>query len=292
MTTAGYDFRSPPPAEFGRQVSVWFAEIGRRAGGVFAAGIPFPVSFTPRDPVLVTGRAAFDAVKPDDFCGLLVSADPPATFTLGLAAPLALGLIAGLLGETPNAAPATRPLTPLERPLFDHLVGDILAPLFSAAWPRPGGPTFALGDRGFARDHWRPGNDMAALVRIDVTTPFGDHPLHALLPRAQWSDLLVVATPLPRPTLSPADRDRIESIVKDLNVDLSVELGTADLTLLDLTRLKTGDVVVLNQKVTEPLEARVGGAGKFRVWPGAVGSRCAVQVHALSGRPVAAGEAR
>jgi len=56
--------------------------------------------------------------------------------------------------------------------------------------------------------------------------------------------------------------------------------GTAKITLSEMARLKPGDLLVLRQKVSEPLAAEVAGAPKFRVWPGAVGSRAAVQIHA------------
>jgi flagellar motor switch protein FliM len=48
----------------------------------------------------------------------------------------------------------------------------------------------------------------------------------------------------------------------------------------DLTQLKAGDVLVLRQKVNQPLDGLVSGARKFRVWPGVIGSRAAVLIDA------------
>jgi flagellar motor switch protein FliM len=63
-------------------------------------------------------------------------------------------------------------------------------------------------------------------------------------------------------------------------VDLTVLLGTADLSMQDIGRLQAGDVVVLRQKVDEPLDGLLAGARKFRVWPGVVGDRAAVVIDA------------
>lgn len=288
MTTAAYDFRSPPPADLERQVSAWLAEVCRRVVKDWGGALPFPVTFEPQPPALVTGSTVAAAIVPDDFCFQLVTPAPQATLWVGLAAPLGLGLVSGLLGESAPTPQTPRGLTPLEMPVFDFLAGDLFAPLLAAAWPRPGGPAFALGSRGTAREHWRPGDDMAVLARLDATAPFGTFQIHLVLPRADWADRLVV-TPAPaRPPVTVADRDNMERVVKEMAVDLTVELGTADVTLTELARLRSGDVVVLNRKVSDPLEASVAGMQKFRVWPGAVGSRYAVQVHTLDARPAEA----
>jgi flagellar motor switch protein FliM len=46
----------------------------------------------------------------------------------------------------------------------------------------------------------------------------------------------------------------------------------------ELAALRTGDVVVLHQKVDQPLDGLLAGTRKFRVWPGVVGDRAAVVI--------------
>ncbi len=51
--------------------------------------------------------------------------------------------------------------------------------------------------------------------------------------------------------------------IENTNVDCSVELGTADVTIRDFVNLKRGDVVVLDQKKDRDLIMKVGGAPKY-----------------------------
>ena len=105
------------------------------------------------------------------------------------------------------------------------------------------------------------------------------------MPKSDWLEKLAAPVPARVQSQSLNARRQIEALVGEMSVDLAVVLGTADLTLFDLARLRTGDLVMLNQKVDDPLEATVGGTKKFQVWPGARGSRQAVQVYAAEAPP-------
>jgi flagellar motor switch protein FliM len=124
--------------------------------------------------------------------------------------------------------------------------------------------------------------EPALLATVLVTTAFGELPVHLLLMRSVRLMRLADPPPMKVTPLREEERVQIETLVREMDVELAVTLGTAELTLYDLARLQTGDVVVLRQKVSEPLTAGVGGTPKFRVWPGAVGGRQAVQVHAAA----------
>ena len=52
----------------------------------------------------------------------------------------------------------------------------------------------------------------------------------------------------------------------------------AEVPLSRLAGLAEGDLLILGQRVTDPLTAKVAEADKFRVWPGRVGRRQAVRV--------------
>jgi flagellar motor switch/type III secretory pathway protein FliN len=76
-------------------------------------------------------------------------------------------------------------------------------------------------------------------------------------------------------------RPRLETLVRDLPVEVSVTLGNVELPLAELSRLREGDVVILNQRTSEPLTALVAGARRFRVWPGRLGSQQAFRIESL-----------
>ena len=89
-----------------------------------------------------------------------------------------------------------------------------------------------------------------------------------------------VGSPRAALTVRKGATAEIEALVKEMGVELEVVLGTAELTMADVSRLRAGDVLMLRRRVTDPLDGLVAGARKFRVWPGAVGVRAAVRVAA------------
>jgi flagellar motor switch protein FliM len=195
---------------------------------------------------------------------------------------LLLTLLAGLMNETVTGYVPDRELTGLEVSLCDYLVRELILTPLEQAWPLRDKPKWAAGAGGPPRNVWRvAAADPAVLATLGVSTPFGDQSLHLLFTRSVR--LLRLADP-PPPAAAPqsdAQRRQIEALVREMPIDLTVTLGSSDLTLLDLARLQPGDLLVLQQKVGEPLPAAVGGTDKFRVWPGAVGGRQAVQIHTV-----------
>lgn len=286
MTPVPFDFRRPPPGELEWQAAEWLSEAARAAAAVWAKLLTFPAEPIAGGVVPTTAGAGMLGL-PANSVGFPVR--PPAGaddedegFLLALPRPLLLTLLAGLMNETVTEYLPDRELTALEGSLCDYLVRElILAPL-EATWPLREKPKWAAAAGGPPRNVWRVAPaDPAVLATLGVTTPFGDQSFHLLFTRSVR--LLRLADP-PPPTAAPqsdAQRRQIESLVREMPIDLTVTLGSSDLTLLDLAKLQPGDLLVLHQKVSEPLPAAVGGADKFRVWPGAVGGRQAVQIHAV-----------
>ena len=108
-----------------------------------------------------------------------------------------------------------------------------------------------------------------------------------MLPAEGLIDLLEPPD-LPPPEIKDEDTELIEALVKEMPTTMLVTLGKVDLTLTDFARLAEGDLLVLDQRVGEPLTARVAGEEKFLVWPGAVGRRQAVKVHSGPVKPTPA----
>lgn len=66
--------------------------------------------------------------------------------------------------------------------------------------------------------------------------------------------------------------------LQDVYAEVTAQLGTAQITVRDFVNLKIGDVIQLDQRVTEPLEVYVRGAKKFLARPGIVGKKSGFQV--------------
>jgi flagellar motor switch protein FliM len=281
MTTGAFDFRKPPPGELERQVAKWLSLAIRQAVGVWARLIPYSTELKTGSVVGLSaaqGLAGFT----DDAIGFPITTNESDDNTLLLAMqrPLLLGLLAGLLGETPTALPNDRPLTDVEASLIGYLLRELFLNPLEKGWPAADAPTFTAGYPGTPRGVWRvPGGESIQSATMLISTPFGEHPVLLLLPRVgRWERMAVVdqrSKPIP-----PAPREQLEALVREMAVDLAVVLGTADLSMYDLGQLRAGDVVVLRQKVNQPLDGLICGARKFRVWPGVVGTRAAVLIDA------------
>ena len=73
-------------------------------------------------------------------------------------------------------------------------------------------------------------------------------------------------------------RKQIEKTVAPVELDMSVVLGEAQLSMRQLLALKPGDVVQLDRRIGEPLVAPVQGRPKFFGQIGLMGNRLAFQV--------------
>jgi flagellar motor switch protein FliM len=66
--------------------------------------------------------------------------------------------------------------------------------------------------------------------------------------------------------------------VREATVEVAVDLGHSTITAGDLINLKIGDVIMLNQDVSQPLNCTVEGVPKFKGYPGVFRGNKAIQV--------------
>lgn len=81
--------------------------------------------------------------------------------------------------------------------------------------------------------------------------------------------------------VSPAVRERYESTVRTVDVQVRAELGRAILPVSDLKNLEIGDVIPLKQKTDAAVRVFVGSQEKFKAAPGRSGRRRALQITSL-----------
>lgn len=287
MTPVPFDFRRPPPGELEWQTAEWLAEAARLAAGTWSRLLTFHAEPIPGGVVPTTAGVGMLTLAANSvgFAVRPAGADADEDdegFLLAIPRPLLLTLLAGLMNEIVTDYVPDRELSALESPLCDYLVRELFLTPLENAWPLRDKPKWEAGPAGLTRNVWRVAPaDPAVLATLGVTTPFGDQSFHLMFTRSVRLLRLADAPPPKTAPQSDAQRRQIEALVREMPVDLTVTLGSSDLTLFDLAQLQPGDLLVLQQKVTEPLPACVGGADKFRVWPGAVGGRAAVQIHTV-----------
>ena len=78
--------------------------------------------------------------------------------------------------------------------------------------------------------------------------------------------------------VSPEQAAIIERRVKQSDLEVIAELGNTEISIEDFLLMQVGDVVQLNQKISQPLILNVGGIPKFTVQPGKLKKSMAVQV--------------
>jgi flagellar motor switch protein FliM len=280
MTPVAFDFRKPPPGELGRQVHRWLTAACRRAGDPWFRLLPYAASVAVGHVEVVGAVAALSALPDDAVAIPLVAEGDDGTVLLVLRRPFLLALLAGLVGEKPTALPADRDPTELELSLVGYLARELFLDPIERAWPAARPPHFAPGTLAAPRVAWPGGSaDLVLFATLDATAPFGEHPVYLIVPRAGLGARLAAADLRPEPP-PPAPSAHIEALVREMPVELTVLLGTADLTMRELSALRAGDVVVLQQKVDQPLAGLLSGERKFRVWPGVIGERAAVVIDA------------
>lgn len=282
MTAVAFDFRTPPPTELEAKTIGWLQQACTLAPRTWSRVLPFSAEMAVDKVTSVSATVAIDAL-PAGAVAFRMTVDrvPECQPIIAIARPFLIALINGALGSPPTELPSDRALSTVERSVCDFLVTQLILDVLSDSWPASDRPKFTVAMRGEPRGvSTLPPNDLVLLCTLTFKGPFGESQILAVFPRSAPISELV------KPAFDPvaiqsAPRDQLEALVQEMPIDVTIPLGNTQITMLQLAMLRPGDVVVLGQKVSEPLPARVGGVDKFSVWPGAVGRRQAVQIDAL-----------
>jgi flagellar motor switch protein FliM len=285
MTIRAYNFAKPPSlvGDWNQRLTAWFQAALHLAAKAWPREMPFALD--PRIAELDTFRCA-DALArlPDGQVGyrILIAGNRLPTL-LVLPRRLLLALVGGLLGETGETLPDDRELTPVEQSLAEYFLQNLWVPFFREAWP------------GAVQVIWEwpqpePNPQCSRFVPADTSVvvftcvlhgPFGEQSCVWLFPRKGLAELLGAAEPDTAPAESAAVR--VEALVRNLPMDIVVILGRVEISLAQLAELQVGDVIVLQQRVGEPLTAQVGDETKFLGWAGRSGASTAFRIESVIG---------
>jgi flagellar motor switch protein FliM len=284
--TIPFDVRKPPPNALDRTLTAWLTEATRRAAKLWPQLLAFPAELRFTGLESFTASVALANVKMDDVAILLRNTSQDSsdrTSLLTMPRPLVLALLAGLMGENIGVMPEDRDLSGVESGTSQYVVSELFVVPIVECWPKLGELRWEAEKPSIAMNSWRlPPLEPVVVASFIVTTSFGEFPVILRLPRTARVEALAAVPVKSEQAFSPASRTQIEHLVREMSVDFSVQLGQADMNMLDLARLRAGDMILLEQKVNEPLLADVAGLPKFHVWPGAVGARHAVQIQDVS----------
>jgi flagellar motor switch protein FliM len=288
MTVEIYDFRKPSrlSGDLEQRLGGWLRSICRLIPDHWARHMPFRVEMELQRLEALTAQEALVHL-PDALIGyrMVRGAEPAEAFLL-LPRPLVLALVAAMVGAAASSLPEDRELTVVEDSLCDYLVQHLMLPVFQETWPGREGLALTVRQKESNPKYARVFAPDALVVvgTFAVRGPFGEQAWYWIEPQKRLLELFAeLRQEGPGAAQQVAGRQRMEELVRQLPVEIAVTLGKAELPLLSLARLHAGDLIILNQRVSEPLAASVAGEKKLRVWPGRVGSRQAVQIESLLG---------
>jgi flagellar motor switch protein FliM len=281
MSIEHYNFHKPGrlAGDLEHRLMAWLGDACSMAPDKWSEHFPFPIELTVR--ALRTERPQEALAQlPESVVAYRAMLGAMATLVV-LPRPLVLALVAGILGDTVEKLPEDRELTSVEDSLCEFLFQQLFVAMLGESWPGAQPLTFGLGPRELLPRWTR----MFALEEKVLVTTFK---LHGSFGEAEWRLISPQKALLEQfaldgltgpfaPRATP--RPQLEALVREMPIDVAVTLGTLNLPIHQVTRLRPGDLLVLDQLVSEPLTASAGGVQKFRVWPGRVGARqaCAIE---------------
>ncbi|MFP4200274.1 MAG: flagellar motor switch protein FliM [Clostridia bacterium] len=201
-------------------------------------------------------------------------------------------IIERLLGNPGEAATLHRPLTDLEAAVMRTVFGRIIEAV-EEAWRDVlvvDGNLNALETSPFFTQ-FAPPNEMMLVAGLSVEMGGNKGRINLAWP------YMMLESILPQLSLqywmggsssghshhgeSTEEERRIQRHLMKVRVPLSVELGSALVTIRDFLDIDVGDILRLDQKVEDPLTVSVEGRQVFRGWPGRIGNKMAVRLQIL-----------
>src|SRR5205823_2982501 len=150
--------------------------------------------------------------------------------------PLALALVGAMLGDVGTALPEDRELTAVEQDLCEFFTGDVLAGTLRETWPAAESIPFELR-RPEPHPRWTrifPPDDNVVVCTFSVKGPFGESEWYWLASQKQLLGQLALSMP-GGDKLKAADGQpesvRLRLLVEELPVEMTVVLGTVELSL-------------------------------------------------------------
>lgn len=277
-----YDFRKPHRLadDIEHILSKWQARAGTAIADRWALHCGINTEWEVRD--LESSRSR-DVVRgldaPFVAFSLLLEEDTEIMWFL-LSRRLVVTFVEGMFGDAPEEMPADRPLTDVENALVEMVMQEVQKALVEGqpcAQPKP----CPLQGEKRLRELTRafPEQEQITLARFHVSASCGQGEAIWILSQAA---VLSFATHVSECRIAKrTDAGEMAHTMRKIPLEVVVGLGRASIHVADLVNLQVGDIVVLDQRVTDPLYADVAGTTKFRGWPGRLGTRQAFQIGSL-----------
>lgn len=250
------------------------------AWGVLFAS-PVQLRIAASDPV----RYA-EAMKslPDPGVGLVLHLGMDETPTLlTFSNRLLLRLLEAMFGTPGEAWPEPRELTSLELTMADVLF-QTLTDSLSEGWPGQMPLPLRLGETCRPRrSRLFPSGTELVSVRWEITCGQGSEEMAWLLPREPLEELLEADPSNANGPVIDPNEELLTHVAEQLPVEVTVELGSATLSMSEIAELHVGDLVILDQSVNRPLIARIGDQPRWTGVPCRAAGQQALEIRSVIG---------
>ena len=190
-----------------------------------------------------------------------------------------LGVVSEILGQ-PKPEDVDRELTAVERSLCQLFFEQIVATL-GEAWPEQEVLPTRFGELVSQphRSRLFPPDQSMLMVGIQLQIETGPADVYLVVPKHEAMILFGIdhSATQPAPSNDTIRREQVEQIA----VELTVQIGETELELGEFVDLASGDVVVFDQKIDQPLVVMVNQLPRFLAWPGRAGNRQVLKIDSL-----------
>lgn len=266
-----FDFRKAGYIDesLSRQIRQWAVRAAKLFQERWHDLAPTEIGVVPPQPVTQPFATFLDSFQaPTIGCPLQFPSQNLATMLAVSQADL-LALILEILCDTPETKPEARVLTPVETEL-SQLVLETFANAISEAWPEKETLPFQLGELDFMphRSRMYTGNEFMVVVNFSIQALAGAVLVQWAMPRATMATALAPFIEKQNDQGTHHPREAVQNIP----LEVVFSLGKAQLSMSELTQLSVGDIVILDQRIDEPIAGLIDDNPIYKGWPGRMGA--------------------
>ncbi len=290
--TADYDWAKPSnliPKQIER-LNAFVAEAAEGVSKALEQFLRIDITLTSADPTHHFGeKLRAEQVETDLFSVGLVDAQGTQMGFVALAGQAVNEWMAKLLGGSQIDLTDGTELSPVEQALLMDLFSVVNQSFWDSA-PPPFRPKLTLEKTITKGSFPLDPEFMGSYCRMDLNPAEGEAKPVASLVLA--SDLIeAVANGNGQAEIRrehPDDKARLRGHAEKIMIQTTVSLGTVQVSMRDLISLQTGDVLLINRRVEEPIELQLGGETIFVGSAVQSDGQCAIQISAAVDAKLAA----
>lgn len=196
---------------------------------------------------------------------------------LVISRPIAIAFVNLMYGMEEEAIPEDRRLTETEQNVCELLAQRFESSLRDAQTCEPTLPCrFLHGNILEEVSDDFPKQEQFVIAKFPLKGPFGEVNIEWVL--SQAAVLRYVTHVIAQREKEKKDASPLARTMRNVPLDVVIRLGKAEIDVSDLMNLRKGDILMLDQRVTEPLMAQIAGTDKFQGWVGTLGNRRGFEV--------------